>query len=62
MTLPEKWWVDPPYDPLQELQDCKRDIDKLQKLCHGLITVSERQQQEIIELQRQARLNLVNNL
>jgi hypothetical protein len=24
-----KWFVDPPYDPLQVLQDCKTDIEML---------------------------------
>lgn len=24
---PEKWWVDPTYDPMQDLHDCKNNIN-----------------------------------
>lgn len=37
MTVPQQWWVDPAWDPMQELQDCKREIIRMSQVINQLI-------------------------
>ena len=46
--MSDKWWVDPTYDPMQDLQDCKHNqslmIPALEEHAHVLRDVLKQQQ------------------
>jgi peptidoglycan hydrolase CwlO-like protein len=53
--VPEKWWIDPAYDPMQELQDCKREIVHLGSALNQLIVAHNNNTTMIDQLTRQNR-------
>lgn len=50
---PEQWWVDPSFDPLQDLHECKREIQRLTHIVNKLIQANNIHDQSIVDLANQ---------
>ena len=58
---PEKWWVDPTYDPMQDLHDCKHNISLLapaMKQHAEVINELIRQNSKLTDIVHQDRLEI----
>jgi ABC-type transporter Mla subunit MlaD len=55
MSQPESWWIDPTYDPMQDLYDCKREITNLISALNQLISAHNQNTEMIAQLTQQNR-------
>lgn len=59
--VPEKWWVDPTYDPMQDLHDCKYNISLMApavKQHAEIINELIRQNSKLTEIVEQDRIEI----
>jgi hypothetical protein len=50
-----KWWVDPTYDPMQELHDCKTEINNIGGFLNQLANGINAHDELLVELTNQNR-------
>lgn len=60
MNLQPKWWINPDYDPMQDLNDCKHNINLMIPALQIHANEIKKLKQENINLKKELRIQKEN--